>query len=93
MKPESAEESFVKGYIVEIRHSDTLKWTRCNTVPIQTTAYTFRGLKARELYFLRVRAISDGGLGDPAEVDTCVQAVPSSGKSNYVISALKIKYL
>ncbi|XP_034270808.1 immunoglobulin-like and fibronectin type III domain-containing protein 1 [Pantherophis guttatus] len=79
MKPESAEESFIKGYIVEIRHSDTLKWTRCNTVPIQTTTYTFRGLKAREPYFLRVRAISDGGLGDAVEVDTCVQAVPSSG--------------
>ncbi|XP_026536662.1 immunoglobulin-like and fibronectin type III domain-containing protein 1 [Notechis scutatus] len=79
MKPESAEESYVKGYIVEIRHSDTLKWTQCNTVPIQTTAYTFRGLKAREPYFVRVRAISDGGLGDPVEVDTCVQAIPSSG--------------
>ncbi|KAG8131962.1 hypothetical protein E2320_009852 [Naja naja] len=79
MKPESAEESYIKGYIVEIRHSDTLKWTQCNTVPIKTTAYTFRGLKAREPYFVRVRAISDGGLGDPVEVDTCVQAVPSSG--------------
>ncbi|XP_039185298.1 uncharacterized protein LOC120301772 [Crotalus tigris] len=79
MKPESAEENYVRGYIVEIRHSDTLKWTQCNTVPMRTTAYTVRGLKARETYFLRVRAISDGGMGDPVEADTCVQAVPSSG--------------
>ncbi|XP_070604629.1 immunoglobulin-like and fibronectin type III domain-containing protein 1 [Erythrolamprus reginae] len=82
-KPE--EESCVKGYIVEIRHSDTLKWTRCNTVPIQTTAYTFRGLKAREPYFLRVRAINDGGLGDPVEMDTCVQAVPSSVNPKFLV--------
>ncbi|ETE73272.1 Immunoglobulin-like and fibronectin type III domain-containing protein 1, partial [Ophiophagus hannah] len=85
MKPESAEESYVKGYIVEIRHSDTLKWTQCNTVPIKTTAYTFRGLKAREPYFVRVRAISDGGLGDPVEVDTCVQAVPSSVNPKFLV--------
>uniref|UniRef100_A0A670YIM0 Uncharacterized protein n=1 Tax=Pseudonaja textilis TaxID=8673 RepID=A0A670YIM0_PSETE len=85
MKPESSEESYVKGYIVEIRHSDTLKWTQCNTVPIQTTAYTFRGLKAREPYFVRVRAISDGGLGDPVEVDTCVQAVPSSVNPKFLV--------
>ncbi|XP_013909383.1 PREDICTED: immunoglobulin-like and fibronectin type III domain-containing protein 1, partial [Thamnophis sirtalis] len=96
MKPESAEESSVKGYIVEIRHSDTLKWTRCNTIPIQTTAYTFRGLKAREPYFLRVRAISDGGLSDPVEVDTCVQAVPSSVKPKFLVkdtveSFMKVK--
>ncbi|XP_063155889.1 immunoglobulin-like and fibronectin type III domain-containing protein 1 [Candoia aspera] len=79
MKPGSAEGSYVKGYIVEIRHSDTLKWTRCNALPIPTTTYTVRGLKARETYFLRVRAISDGGLGDPTEIDTCVQAVPPPG--------------
>ncbi|XP_025025739.1 immunoglobulin-like and fibronectin type III domain-containing protein 1 isoform X2 [Python bivittatus] len=79
MKPESAEESYVKGYIVEIQHSDTLKWTQCNALPIQTTTYTVRGLKARETYFLRVRAISDGGLGDPVEIDTCVQAAPPPG--------------
>uniref|UniRef100_A0A8C6YD82 Immunoglobulin like and fibronectin type III domain containing 1, tandem duplicate 3 n=1 Tax=Naja naja TaxID=35670 RepID=A0A8C6YD82_NAJNA len=85
MKPESAEESYIKGYIVEIRHSDTLKWTQCNTVPIKTTAYTFRGLKAREPYFVRVRAISDGGLGDPVEVDTCVQAVPSSVHPKFLV--------
>nr|XP_020638034.1 immunoglobulin-like and fibronectin type III domain-containing protein 1 [Pogona vitticeps] len=78
LKPEAEEESFAKGYIVEMRHSDTLKWTPCNAVPITMTAYIVRGLKAREMYFLRVRAINDGGLGEAVELDTCVQAVPPS---------------
>ncbi|XP_072852612.2 immunoglobulin-like and fibronectin type III domain-containing protein 1 [Pogona vitticeps] len=78
LKPEAEEESFAKGYIVEMRHSDTLKWTPCNAVPITMTAYIVRGLKAREMYFLRVRAINDGGLGEAVELDTCVQAAPPS---------------
>ncbi|XP_044288051.1 immunoglobulin-like and fibronectin type III domain-containing protein 1 [Varanus komodoensis] len=76
MKPEAEDESCAKGYIVEIRHSDVLKWTQCNALPIPATTYTVRGLKAREMYFLRVRAINDGGLGDPVELDTCVQTIP-----------------
>ncbi|XP_054837158.1 immunoglobulin-like and fibronectin type III domain-containing protein 1 [Eublepharis macularius] len=78
MKPESEEESQAKGYIVEIRHSDILKWTQCNPVPIPMASYTVRGLKPKEMYFLRVRAVNDGGLGDPVELDTCIQTVPPS---------------
>ncbi|XP_053107032.1 immunoglobulin-like and fibronectin type III domain-containing protein 1 [Hemicordylus capensis] len=76
MKPELEEESSAKGYIVEMRHMDTLKWNQCNSLPIGMTTYIVRGLKAREMYFLRVRAVNDGGFGDPVELDTCIQAVP-----------------
>ncbi|KAJ7331817.1 hypothetical protein JRQ81_013997, partial [Phrynocephalus forsythii] len=78
LKPESKEESLAKGYIVEMRHSDSLKWTQCNSVPLAMTTYIVRGLKAREMYFLRVRAINDGGWGEAVELDTCVQTVPPS---------------
>nr|XP_056700830.1 immunoglobulin-like and fibronectin type III domain-containing protein 1 [Euleptes europaea] len=77
-KPESEEESHAKGYIVEMRHSDVLKWTQCNALPTATTTYTVRKLKPREMYFLRVRAVNDGGSGDPVQLDTYIQAVPPS---------------
>lgn len=80
MKPELEEESSAKGYFVEMRHSDILKWTQCNALPIATTTYTVRRLKPREMYFLRVKALNDGGCGEPVELDTCIQAVPPSGE-------------
>ncbi|XP_067387536.1 immunoglobulin-like and fibronectin type III domain-containing protein 1 [Emydura macquarii macquarii] len=75
-KPDSEEGCSAKGYEVEKRSSDSLKWTQCNTVPIQMTTYTVKGLQAREMYFLRVRAINEGGLGEAVALDTCIQAVP-----------------
>ncbi|XP_061487873.1 immunoglobulin-like and fibronectin type III domain-containing protein 1 isoform X2 [Rhineura floridana] len=78
MKPEAEEESHAKGYVIEMRHTDTLKWTQYNALPIPKTTYTVRGLKAREMYFLRVRAINNGGFGEHVELDTCVQAVPAT---------------
>ncbi|XP_048354062.1 immunoglobulin-like and fibronectin type III domain-containing protein 1 isoform X22 [Sphaerodactylus townsendi] len=77
-KPESEEESHAKGYIIEMRHSDILKWTQCNALPITTTSYTVRKLKPKEMYFLRVKAVNDGGSSDPVELDTYIQAVPPS---------------
>ncbi|XP_077191128.1 immunoglobulin-like and fibronectin type III domain-containing protein 1 isoform X2 [Paroedura picta] len=77
-KSESEEESQAKGYIVEMRHSDVLKWTQCNALPIAAVNYTVRGIKPKEMYFLRVRAVNDGGSSDPVELDTCIQAVPPS---------------
>nr|XP_060628533.1 immunoglobulin-like and fibronectin type III domain-containing protein 1 isoform X3 [Anolis sagrei ordinatus] len=75
-KPGKEEESPVKGYIVDMRHTDMLKWTQCNALPIPMTAYIVRGLKPREMYFLRVRAVNDGGFGEPVELDSYVQTIP-----------------
>ncbi|KAJ6661000.1 hypothetical protein lerEdw1_016801 [Lerista edwardsae] len=86
MKPESEEESSAKGYIVEMRHSDLLKWTQCNALPIAATTYTVRGVKPREMYFLRVKALNDGGSGEPVELDTCIQAVPPSVNPKLLIN-------
>uniref|UniRef100_A0A674J7Z2 Immunoglobulin like and fibronectin type III domain containing 1 n=1 Tax=Terrapene triunguis TaxID=2587831 RepID=A0A674J7Z2_9SAUR len=76
MKPDSKEGGSAKGYKVEKRSSDSLKWTHCNTVPIGLTTCTVKGLQAREMYFLRVRAINEGGLGEAVALDTCIQAAP-----------------
>uniref|UniRef100_A0A8C0HDU6 Immunoglobulin-like and fibronectin type III domain-containing protein 1 n=1 Tax=Chelonoidis abingdonii TaxID=106734 RepID=A0A8C0HDU6_CHEAB len=76
MKPDSKEGGSAKGYKVEKRSSDSLKWTHCNTVPIGLTTCTVKGLQAREMYFLRVRAVNEGGLGEALALDTCIQAVP-----------------
>ncbi|CAM5171084.1 unnamed protein product [Eretmochelys imbricata] len=76
MKPDSMEGGPAKGYKVEKKSSDSLKWTHCNTVPIGLTTCTVKGLQAREMYFLRVRAVNEGGLGEAIALDTCIQAMP-----------------
>ncbi|XP_032898057.1 immunoglobulin-like and fibronectin type III domain-containing protein 1 [Amblyraja radiata] len=65
-----------KGYIVEMKSSGSTTWTRCNTVPVGLTSYTMKNLKAMGMYFLRVRAVNDGGLGEPLELDNYVLAMP-----------------
>ncbi|XP_030418063.1 immunoglobulin-like and fibronectin type III domain-containing protein 1 [Gopherus evgoodei] len=77
MKPSSKEGGSAKGYRVEKRSSDSLQWTHCNTVPIGLTTCTVKGLQAREMYFLCVKAINEGGLGEALALDTCIQATPS----------------
>ncbi|KFW95553.1 Immunoglobulin-like and fibronectin type III domain-containing protein 1, partial [Phalacrocorax carbo] len=73
-RPEAKDGGDVKGYEVEMRSSDKLNWTKCNTLPIEATTYTVRGLQAKEMYFLRVRAINDSGPGEATEIDACMEA-------------------
>uniref|UniRef100_A0A8C8EF41 Immunoglobulin superfamily member 22 n=1 Tax=Otus sunia TaxID=257818 RepID=A0A8C8EF41_9STRI len=73
-RPEAKDGSDVKGYEVEMRSSKNLSWTKCNTLPIEVTTYTVKGLQAKEMYFLRVRALNDGGPGEPAELEACLEA-------------------
>ncbi|NXF65569.1 IGFN1 protein, partial [Ciccaba nigrolineata] len=73
-RPEAKDGSDVKGYEVEMRSSKNLNWTKCNTFPIEVTTYTVKGLQAKEMYFLRVRALNDGGPGEPAELEACLEA-------------------
>ncbi|KFQ84526.1 Immunoglobulin-like and fibronectin type III domain-containing protein 1, partial [Phoenicopterus ruber ruber] len=75
-RPEAKDGSDVKGYEVEMRSFNNLNWTKCNTLPIETTTYTVKGLQAKEMYFLRVRALNDSGPGEAAEVEACLEAAP-----------------
>ncbi|XP_067913687.1 immunoglobulin-like and fibronectin type III domain-containing protein 1 [Heterodontus francisci] len=65
-----------KGYIVEMKSSGSTTWTRCNTAAVGLTSYTVKDLKKMGMHFLRVRAINDGGMGVPIELDNYVLAMP-----------------
>ncbi|XP_040975578.1 immunoglobulin-like and fibronectin type III domain-containing protein 1 isoform X7 [Aquila chrysaetos chrysaetos] len=75
-RPEAKDGSDVKGYEVEMRSSKSLNWTKCNNLPIEMTTYTVKGLQAKEIYFLRVRALNDSGPGEAAELEACIEAAP-----------------
>ncbi|XP_078098450.1 immunoglobulin-like and fibronectin type III domain-containing protein 1 [Mustelus asterias] len=65
-----------KGYIVEMKSSESTTWTTCNVVPVGLTSYTVKGLTKMGMHFLRVRAANDGGMGEPIELDNYVIAMP-----------------
>ncbi|NXE81473.1 IGFN1 protein, partial [Cochlearius cochlearius] len=73
-RPEAEDGGDVKGYEVEMRSSNNLNWTKCNSLPIEVTTYTVKGLQAKEIYFLRVRALNDSGPGEAAELEACIEA-------------------
>uniref|UniRef100_A0A8C3K2T2 Immunoglobulin-like and fibronectin type III domain-containing protein 1 n=1 Tax=Calidris pygmaea TaxID=425635 RepID=A0A8C3K2T2_9CHAR len=73
-RPDAKDGSDVKGYEVEIRSSNNLNWTKCNTLPIEATTYTVKGLLAKERYFLRVRALNDSGPGEGTELEAVMES-------------------
>ncbi|NWX03798.1 IGFN1 protein, partial [Caloenas nicobarica] len=75
-RPESKDGFDVKGYEVEMRSYNNLNWIKCNTLPIEATTYTIKGLQAKEMYFLRVRALNDSGAGEAAELEACIKDAP-----------------
>ncbi|KFP66396.1 Immunoglobulin-like and fibronectin type III domain-containing protein 1 [Cariama cristata] len=75
-RPEAKDGNDVKGYEVEMRSSNNLNWTKCNTRPIEMTTYRVKGLQAKEMYFLRVRALNDSGPGEAAELEASIEAAP-----------------
>ena len=82
-RPEAKDGGDVKGYQVEMRSSNNFSWTKCNTLPIETTTYTVKGLQAKEMYFLRVRAFNDSGPGEATELEACIDAAAPVGKSKW----------
>lgn len=82
-RPEAKDGSDVKGYEVEMRSSNSLNWTKCNNLPIEMTTYTVKGLQAKKIYFLRVRALNDSGPGEATELEACIEAAPPVGKSKW----------
>uniref|UniRef100_A0A672TI71 Immunoglobulin like and fibronectin type III domain containing 1 n=1 Tax=Strigops habroptila TaxID=2489341 RepID=A0A672TI71_STRHB len=75
-RPATNDEIDVKGYEVEMRSSNNLNWTKCNALPIEMTTYTVKGLRAKQIYFLRVRALNDSGPGEAAEIEASLGAAP-----------------
>ncbi|NXD13479.1 IGFN1 protein, partial [Nothocercus nigrocapillus] len=84
--PEPKDGVDVKGYEVEMRSHVNLNWTKCSVLPIKATTYTVKGLQAKELYFLRVRAVNDSGPGEAAELETFVEAPPPVVPPRFLIN-------
>ncbi|XP_041278680.1 immunoglobulin-like and fibronectin type III domain-containing protein 1 isoform X6 [Onychostruthus taczanowskii] len=73
-KPEVEDGNDVKGYEVEMRPCNSLSWTKCFTLPAESTSCRVQGLRAGEKLFLRVRALGDGGPGEASELEACAGA-------------------
>ncbi|XP_053175920.1 immunoglobulin superfamily member 22-like [Scomber japonicus] len=64
------------GYILEIRPEDAKEWMKASKIPITGTGYTVGGLQERMKYHFRIRAVNEGGLGEPIELSEGVLALP-----------------
>uniref|UniRef100_A0A4X2LV19 Immunoglobulin superfamily member 22 n=2 Tax=Vombatus ursinus TaxID=29139 RepID=A0A4X2LV19_VOMUR len=74
------------GYILEMRAEDTKEWTKCTKIPISGTCYTVGGLTERQNYFFRIRAVNEGGVGEPVELDEGVRAMPPPAVPRFDLS-------
>ncbi|XP_055366166.1 immunoglobulin-like and fibronectin type III domain-containing protein 1 isoform X2 [Betta splendens] len=86
-KPDLQDEA--KGYLVEIRQSNCIEWTRCNSAPIITTSFSVKGLKSMNMYWVRVIAINDGGESEPKELTSYVVAMPSPVRPTFTSHKMK----
>ncbi|XP_038018450.1 immunoglobulin-like and fibronectin type III domain-containing protein 1 isoform X2 [Motacilla alba alba] len=82
-KPEDGND--VKGYEVEMRPCNSLSWTKCFTLPAESTSCRVQGLPAREKLFLRVRALGDGGPGEASELEACAGAAAAVVSPRFLI--------
>ncbi|XP_059191658.1 immunoglobulin superfamily member 22-like [Centropristis striata] len=64
------------GYILEVRSEDAKEWTKATKIPIAGTAFNVGGLQERKKYHFRIRAVNEGGVGEPMELSEGVLAIP-----------------
>lgn len=84
-RPDTQDGDEAQGYVVELCSSDSVHWTPCHTGTVSGTTFTAKGLRPREGYFVRVTAVNDGGHGQPATLDTVVQAMPVTGECHALL--------
>ncbi|XP_042352847.1 immunoglobulin superfamily member 22-like [Plectropomus leopardus] len=72
--PEQGDEP--SGYILEVRPEDAKEWTKATKIPIAGTAFNVGGLQERKKYHFRIRAVNEGGVGEPIELSEGVLAMP-----------------
>uniref|UniRef100_A0A7M4FIS6 Immunoglobulin superfamily member 22 n=1 Tax=Crocodylus porosus TaxID=8502 RepID=A0A7M4FIS6_CROPO len=80
------------GYILEMRAEDTKEWTKCTKIPVSGTVYTVGGLQERQKYFFRIRAVNEGGVGEPVELEEGVFAMPPPAPPKFDLSARPLLY-
>lgn len=72
--PEQGDEP--SGYILEVRPENAKEWTKAAKIPIAGTGFTVGGLQERMKYHFRIRAVNEGGVGEPIELAEGVLAMP-----------------
>lgn len=75
--PEQGDEP--SGYILEFRSEDAKEWIKTNKISITGTAFVVEGLQERMKYHFRIRAVNEGGFGEPTELLEGVLAMPPPG--------------
>nr|XP_049610507.1 immunoglobulin-like and fibronectin type III domain-containing protein 1 isoform X3 [Syngnathus scovelli] len=83
-KPDIEDEA--KGYFVEIRNAQCLEWSRNFTI---TTTYTVKGLRAMDMYWVRVIATNDGGEGQTEDLPNYVLAMPPLVRPKFTNKKMK----
>ncbi|KAF7668957.1 hypothetical protein LDENG_00273510 [Lucifuga dentata] len=64
------------GYILEVRPEGAKEWMKATKIPFAGTAFTVAGLQERMKYLFRIRAVNEGGVGEPLELLEGVMAMP-----------------
>ncbi|XP_066526079.1 immunoglobulin superfamily member 22-like [Hoplias malabaricus] len=64
------------GYILEVRPDNGKEWTKCTKIPITSCSYHISGLQERIKYFCRIRAVNEGGVGEPVELEQGALTMP-----------------
>ncbi|KAK2842051.1 hypothetical protein Q5P01_012251 [Channa striata] len=64
------------GYILEVCSDDAKGWIKATRIPIAATAFTVGGLQERMKCQFRIRAVNEGGVGEPIELMEGVLAMP-----------------
>lgn len=77
--PEHGDEP--SGYTLEFRPEDAKEWMKASKIPIAGTAFSVGGLQERMKYHFRVRAVNEGGVGEPIELLEGVPAMPPPGNT------------
>ncbi|XP_061841145.1 immunoglobulin-like and fibronectin type III domain-containing protein 1 isoform X1 [Nerophis lumbriciformis] len=83
-KPNMQDEA--KSFIIEIRNAQCLEWSRSTTI---TTTYTAKGLRAMDMYWVRVIASNDGGESEPEELPNYVLAMPPLVRPKFTNKKMK----
>ncbi|XP_045892604.1 immunoglobulin superfamily member 22-like isoform X2 [Micropterus dolomieu] len=73
------------GYILEVRPEDAKEWMKATKIPITDTAFNVGGLQERMKYHFRIRAVNEGGVGEPVELSEGVLAMPPPVAPRFVL--------
>ncbi|XP_078712281.1 immunoglobulin-like and fibronectin type III domain-containing protein 1 [Lampetra fluviatilis] len=82
-----------EGYIVETCPEGSSEWTRANKALATQPSYTVGGIHDRRMYFVRVTAVNETGLGKPTQLDTCVSAAPPSVRPSFKLDSSTSNYM